>query len=186
MRVGYRSVLAATIAVIALISWGATSARPTVQAGPVDKLVRATACAVYAYHVMEGSNATMAVENDGGWCWIDTYERSYWRTLSTHYVAVTNPPKHGHVLVRDIANQQVRIAYQPEPGFTGQDSFIIHYDTDDSERTFVIAVSKPALTVASAGPSVVAGRTSDSWAYLGAGIGHVNRASVQVATQTKK
>jgi len=149
MRIGYRSVLATTATLVALISWGATSADPTVQADSVDKLARATACATSAYHMMAGENATMTVANDGGWCWTDTYERSYWRTLAAHYVAVTIPPKHGHVLIRDIANQEVRIAYQPEPGFAGQDSFTVHYDTDDSKKTFLVAVSKPSTSQAS-------------------------------------
>jgi hypothetical protein len=92
--------------------------------------------------VTVGEKATMAVENDGGWCWADTYERSNWRTLSAHSVAVTDPSRHGHVLVGDIENQEVRVAYQPEPGFVGQDRFTIHYDTNDSEKTFLITVSK--------------------------------------------
>jgi hypothetical protein len=94
------------------------------------------------YHVAAGENATMTVANDGGWCWADTYQRRNWRTLSAHSVAVTSPSRHGHVLVGDIENQEVRIAYQPEPGFAGRDSFTIRYDTDDSERTFLITVAK--------------------------------------------
>jgi hypothetical protein len=186
MRVGYRSVLAATITTIALISWAGTRVGQAVQTVRVDKLVRATECAVSAYHVMAATNATMSVRNDGGWCWVDTYERSNWRTLSAISVAVTNPPRHGRVLVRDIDNQEIRIAYQPEPGFGGQDSFSIRYESDDSDKGFVVAVSSPAFTVASGAQSVVARTTSDSWAYLGMGGGYVNYASGQVATQTKK
>jgi hypothetical protein len=152
MRIGYRSVLPATVTLMALIAWGATSARPTAQAGSVKQFVQATTCATSAYHVVAGENATMTVKNDGGWCWVDTYERSYWHALTAHGVAVTNPPKHGHVLVHDIANQEVRSAYQPEPGFAGQDSFIIHYDTDEPKKTFLVAVSEPSATQASDRP----------------------------------
>jgi hypothetical protein len=134
--------LAATLTLMALVSWTATSTGETTQAEPMGHLTRAAACATSAYHVMAGENATMAVANDGGWCWADTYERTNWRTLSAHSIAVTNPPNHGHVLVGDVDNQEVRIAYQPEPGFAGQDSFTIHYNTDDSGRMFVITVSK--------------------------------------------
>jgi hypothetical protein len=142
MRIKYQKLLAATFTLTALVSWTATSTGETAQAESMGKLTRATACATSAYHVTAGEDATMAVANDGGWCWADTYERSNWRTLSAHAVTVTNPSKHGHVLVGDIDNQEVRIAYQPEPGFAGQDSFTIHYDTDNSERTFLITVSR--------------------------------------------
>lgn len=128
MRIGYRNVLAATfvltplVFLTALAAWAATSARQTVHAGPADKLTRASACVASAYHVKPGENATIAIGNDGGWCWADTYERSNWHTLSANSIAVTYPSKHGHVLVRDIDNQEVQIAYQPKPGFAGQDS----------------------------------------------------------------
>jgi|HubBroStandDraft_1064217.scaffolds.fasta_scaffold56414_4 hypothetical protein len=189
MRVGYRSVLAATITLTALtgvVSWASTRAGVTVQTDAVDKLVGATACAVSAYHVMAGTNATMSVENDGGWCWVDTYERSTWRTLSASSVTVTHPPRHGRVLVRDIDNQEIRIAYQPEPGFGGQDSFSIRYESDDSDKGFVVAVSKPAVTPTSDGRSVIATRTSDSWAYLGTSGRYLINTSGRVAGQTKK
>ncbi len=148
MRIGYRSVLAATFTLTALVSWGALSARQTVQVESVDKLTRASACAASAYHVTVGENATMAVENDGGWCWADTSERSYWRTLSASSATVTNPPKHGHVLVGDTANQQVRVAYQPNPGFAGTDSFIVHYQANEHEQTYLVTVARSMADVA--------------------------------------
>jgi hypothetical protein len=147
MRIGYRSLFAATLMLTALVWWGATNAGQTVHSDvmktdPVAKLTRATTCTASMYHVTAGENASMAVTNDGGWCWADTYARSNWRTLAATSVAVTHPSRHGHVLVGDIENQEVRVAYRPEPGFAGQDSFTIHYDTDDSENTFLITVSK--------------------------------------------
>jgi hypothetical protein len=189
MRVGYRSVLAATITLTALtgvVSWASTRAGVTVQTDAVDKLVGATACAVSAYHVMAGTNATMSVENDGGWCWVDTYERGNWRTLSAISVAVTRPPRHGRVQVRDIDNQEIRIAYQPESGFHGQDSFSIRYESEDSDKRFVIAVSKPAVTAPSDGRSVIATRTADSWAYLGTSGGYLTKMSGHAERQMTK
>jgi hypothetical protein len=186
MRRRYQIVLAAALALTGVVSWASTRAGVTIQTDPVDKLVSATACAVSAYHVMAGTNATMAVTNDGGWCWADTYERNNWRTLSAISAAVTNPPRHGRVLVRDIDNQEIRIAYRPEPSFGGQDSFTVHYDTDDSERTFIIAVSKPTVIATSDGRGVIPTRTSDSWAYLGRSGGYVTNTSGQAARQTKK
>jgi hypothetical protein len=142
MRIAYRRLLTAAFTLTALGSWAATNVGQTVPGVSVGNLTRATACAASAYHLMAGESATMTVENDGGWCWTDTYDRSNWHTLSANSVAVTNASRHGHVLVRDIENQEVRVAYQPEPGFAGQDSFTIHYDTDGSEKIFLITVFK--------------------------------------------
>jgi hypothetical protein len=142
MRIGYRSLLAATLTLTALISWGALSAHQTVQAESVDTLARASACTTSAYHVMAGANATISVENDGGWCWADIYERSYWQTLSARHTTLTNPPKHGQVLVSDTGNQAVRIAYRPNPGFAGTDSFIVHYNVNDRDQSYLVTVSR--------------------------------------------
>jgi hypothetical protein len=91
--------------------------------------------------VIAGANATISLENDGGWCWADTYERSFWLTLSAHYTTVTNPPKHGQVLVSDTANHAVRIAYRPDPGFAGTDRFIVHYDVNARDQAYLVTVS---------------------------------------------
>ena len=143
MRIGYRSLLAAALTLTALISWGALSAHQTVQAESVDTLTRAGACTTSAYHVMAGANATISVENDGGWCWADIYERSYWATLSAHSTTVTSLPKHGQVLVSDTANHAVRVAYRPDPGFSGTDSFIAHYNVNDRDQAYLVTVSPP-------------------------------------------
>jgi hypothetical protein len=132
----------AAFTLTALGSWAATNVGQTIPRASVGQLTRAAACATSAYHLMAGESATMTVENDGGWCWADTYERRDWHTLSANSVAVTNASRHGRVVVRDIENQEVRVAYQPEPGFAGRDNFTIHYDTDGSEKTFLITVSK--------------------------------------------
>jgi hypothetical protein len=142
MRIAYRRLLMAAFTLTALGSWAATNVGQTIPRYQVGQLTRAAACATSAYHLMAGESATMTVGNDGGWCWADTYERRNWHTLSASSVAVSNASRHGHVVVRDIENQEVRVAYQPEPGFAGRDAFTIHYDTDGSEKTFLITVIK--------------------------------------------
>jgi hypothetical protein len=185
MRIGFRSVLAAAFTLTAVVSWAATNTlqtvntRQTAQADSVDKLTRAGACAASAYHVATGENARLTVENDGGWCWADTHERSYWRTLSANNVAVTNPPKHGHVLVGDIDNQEIRIAYRPDPGFTGTDSFMVHYQVNERDLMYSVTVSsadagggplRPGSVLSSTGspqhPST-AGTARDGWMIAG-------------------
>lgn len=141
MRRGYRNVLVAAFALTGVASWAGTREGQAVQADPVDKLTRATVCVASAYHVAPGDNATMAVKNDGGWCWVDSNERSYWHTFLANSVAVTKPPRHGHVLVGDLADQNVRVAYRPEAGFAGQDSFIVHSRVNERDLTYSVTVS---------------------------------------------
>ena len=148
MRRVYRNVAAVTFVLTTLVSWTATTARQTPQGESVGKLTRATACATSAYHVAPGDNATMTITNDGGWCWADINEGSYWGRFAASYVTVTDPPKHGHVMVGDLANQNVRVAYQPEPGFAGQDSFNVHYRGTNTDLTYSVAVAGPPLVVA--------------------------------------
>jgi hypothetical protein len=76
MPTGVQSVLATAFMPPAMVSSAATSTPQTVQASSVDKLTRASACAASADHVTTGDNVTTSVENDGGWCWQDTHERS--------------------------------------------------------------------------------------------------------------
>ena len=142
MRIAYRRLLIAAFTLTALGSWPATNVGQTFPQDPVGQLTRAAACATSAYHVTAGESATMTVGNDGGWCWVDSYERRNWHTLSANAVVVTDASRHGHVVVRDIENQEVRVAYRPEPGFAGPDNFTIHYDSDGSEKTFLITVFK--------------------------------------------
>lgn len=52
-----------------------------------------------------------------------------------------SPPKHGHVLVSDVADDRIRIAYRPEPDFIGADSFTIHYQIRDQDSTYSVTVT---------------------------------------------
>lgn len=189
MRREFRNVLLVAFALTGMAVWAGTRVGQAVQLSktePAVRLVRAAICVASAYHVMAGTNATMSIQNDGGWCWVDTYERSNWRTLSAISVAVTRPPRHGRVQVRDIDNQEIRIAYQPEPGFGGQDSFSIRYESDDSDKGFVVAVSKPAATAPSDGRTLIATGTADSWAYLGTSAGYLTSMSGHAERQMAK
>ena len=77
MRRGFRNVLLAALALTGVAVWAGTRVGQAVQLSktePADKLVKASVCVASAYHVMPGTNATMSVQNDGGWCWVDTYD----------------------------------------------------------------------------------------------------------------
>lgn len=141
MTPGYLKVLSALV-LTAFCIWTTTRAGLTSQTDPVDKLTGARECVSSAYHVAPADNATITVKNDGGWCWADTDEKTYWHTFSAEYVAVLQPPEHGHVLVGDVANQKVRVAYRPNPGFSGRDSFIVHSQVNQRDLTYLVAVSR--------------------------------------------
>jgi hypothetical protein len=136
------NILAATFAVMLVVSWAATSAGQTES---VDKLTKASECTYQGGHFINGQKLTvqMTVKNDGGWCWSDGYSSpSTGRYLSARDLVVTDPPKHGHAVVGDMPNHYLRIAYQPAPGFSGQDSFTVHYNVTEAEKTIQITVSK--------------------------------------------
>jgi hypothetical protein len=88
----------------------------------------------------------MAMKNDGGWCWGDVHHvvgrKGGGRMLAAYDLVVVSPPTHGHVLVGDVANGRVRVAYQPAPGFVGTDSFVTHFRVADTQLTWLVTVSK--------------------------------------------
>lgn len=66
------------------------------------------------------------MNNDGGWCWI-VYELTFnfvrtWSNLSLH-----EPPQHGSVVLGTL-NGNLRMAYRPNPGFTGSDDFKVEVE----------------------------------------------------------
>lgn len=69
-------------------------------------------------------NGTIAMSNDGGWCWAMMSGRSN-NSPYVPPVSLTTPPTHGRVRI-DRVGVRVRIAYQPEAGFLGSDSFEVY------------------------------------------------------------
>lgn len=143
MRQGHRFLVVGTLAVIVVESW------PTMSTGEtesVDKLTKASECTFHGSQASPGQHVTnqMAVKNDGGWCWSS---EAAWRGNGTYYSAddlvITVPPKHGNVVVGDMANHRIRVAYRPEPGFSGQDSYTFHFKVLEIEHTVIVTVSMP-------------------------------------------
>jgi hypothetical protein len=66
-------------------------------------------------------HGSIIMENDGGWCAI-RYDAYYGTVPITPEMRVIEPPQHGKVVVGSLA-QELRIAYQPAPGFAGTDVF---------------------------------------------------------------
>ena len=67
----------------------------------------------------------IAMGNDGGWCMIRYQLTMPNGGLSAGEMEVTQPPVGGTVMVGTL-DRLLRIAYQPNPGFTGQDAFLVH------------------------------------------------------------
>ena len=77
---------------------------------------------------------TMAVGNDGGWCWVDATFTQF-GTLSLYDRSIPVPAKltlttapHGGEVMLGYAGDGVRIAYRPNPGFSGPDEFHVYAD----------------------------------------------------------
>ena len=86
----------------------------------------------------------MIMKNDGQWCWVNsTYTRNNIH-MSGHDVTLSqsNTPKHGQVLIGDMPNFGVRVAYKPASGFVGTDNFTVHYGIIDCDLTFAVTVSQ--------------------------------------------
>lgn len=62
--------------------------------------------------------------NDGGWCMIRYQLTMPNGGLSAGELEVTQPPMSGTVMVGTL-DRLLRIAYRPNPGFTGQDAFLV-------------------------------------------------------------
>jgi hypothetical protein len=140
---GYPNVRAATFTLAIVLLWPILSKGQTAQ--DVGTLTRAGKCDVQGHAMKNGENATflMVVQNDGGWCW----DNVWWspqkgRYLAARDVTVIDPPKYGHVVIGDRPNYRVRIAYQPESDFTGEDKYTVHYNVAESDVTYSVTISK--------------------------------------------
>jgi hypothetical protein len=145
MNIRFQNRLIVTSMLAALV-WFATGLNQSVSAQATDKLTKASECSVQGsrFHAGGTSSWTMNLKNDGGWCWTNVTYTAGKLKLSADYVTVSkdNPPKHGHIVIRDLSNFSVRIAYQPDPGFVGADSFTMHFGIVESDVTLAVTVSQ--------------------------------------------
>jgi hypothetical protein len=71
----------------------------------------------------------MATANDRGWCWTTVWSGPGGGPHVAAWVAITKMPEHGEITTAKF-DDATRVAYRPQPGYTGLDSFIV-YDHDD-------------------------------------------------------
>ena len=65
----------------------------------------------------------MVLRNDGGWCAI-RYTSSFDTSVDVPALALETPPQHGEVKLGHVGSV-LWIAYRPQPGFAGGDSFVV-------------------------------------------------------------
>ena len=107
----------------------------------VANLARAGHCKSHSSRWYAGQNIAvkMRTSNDG-WCWRDTWAEQHHLYVTARDVTLLSPPHHGRVLIGDVAQRQVRVAYRPDPGFVGTDDFRLHYGIMDTVATYSVQV----------------------------------------------
>jgi hypothetical protein len=99
---------------------------PTV---PVDGLRQSGDCETslpifgYPADLYSPPHGAITMSNDGGWCWIQ-FGQTYLDVRFTPDTTVVQQPEHGRVTVEKMKDR-VSVAYQPSPGFSGADRFVL-------------------------------------------------------------
>jgi hypothetical protein len=86
---------------------------------------------------------TISMANDGGWCWLQLSMISN-NTYVIPGVTVTQPPRHGTMIsggVDTSAGKRLRLAYKPVAGFSGTDSFSVHFQLPSGTLDANVAVT---------------------------------------------
>jgi hypothetical protein len=84
--------------------------------------------------------ATIEMNNDGGWCAI--YSSTFLAITSTTVATplhIGQAPAHGQVMTTKM-QQSTRVAYKPDPGFTGADKFSFVDETFGTVREVDVTV----------------------------------------------
>jgi hypothetical protein len=88
-------------------------------------LTRSAACAVGGEDTTgrpyQTPVATIAMNNDGGWCWMTSSE-TQWGRVYGPFLRVTQEPQNGTLRINTLETG-TRVAYRPNPGFAGTDTF---------------------------------------------------------------
>ena len=69
--------------------------------------------------------STIAMNNDDGWCWFEATATQGSLAIAPT-IRVTRQPAHGQIVISPApVKNKTRIAYKPEPRFTGKDAFTV-------------------------------------------------------------
>ncbi len=155
MATGYRPAMA--IALILSLA-GCETAPPQTPAAELTALRPAAECSAvlppFGRYYYPGENPRFAEyippdgrivqRNDGGWCVI-RYTSSFNASVDVPALGLETPPQHGEVKLGHIG-PVLWIAYRPQPGYSGGDSFVVRQISPQpwDVPVRVIVGSKPA------------------------------------------
>ena len=139
MRISYRELPAAMV----LLATAGACQSPS----EIDKLTISSKCNTPPKQVgtlLPNYHTAMTTNNDGGWCWADVTQTRPAQPLylSSAYVTVSTPPNHGRIKIGAMPDFRIRIAYQPDDGFIGNDSFIVHYGVLNKDLIYKVTVTE--------------------------------------------
>ena len=88
-------------------------------------------------------SATIEMSNDGGWCWFGfaVFLNGPGAGGSPASLQVNNAPAHGQVTITRM-QQSTRVAYKPDSGFTGDDTFSFTDRTTGLVRRVYVSVTE--------------------------------------------
>lgn len=136
MNLGHAGVIG--LAALALAGCDAIP-RPLKEPPPI---ARSSACEVAGENTVGRPahipNATITMNNDGNWCWMNSTES--WRgRVYGPFLAVTRPPQYGTLQI-DVIEGFTRVAYRPNPGFVGTDAFQTRSEETNAEVNYRVSV----------------------------------------------
>ena len=113
------------------------------QSVSVTDLPRAKGCSEKSNFATAGrtqGTTDMTMTNDGGWCWMDlSATQGSLQYLPTYQV--DKAPAHGQVVMGAVG-MKARIAFKPEAGFVGTDTYTLMNTLNHSEREVTITVAR--------------------------------------------
>ena len=87
------------------------------------------------------SPSTITMNNDDGWCWFEA-TATQGSLVFAPTIRVTRQPAHGQIVISPApVKNKTRIAYKPEPRFTGKDAFTVLNVNTNNERQVEVTVT---------------------------------------------
>jgi hypothetical protein len=113
------------------------------QSPSVTELPRAKGCSEKSDFATAGRSigtTDITMTNDGGWCWMDlSATQGSLQYLPTYQV--DKAPAHGQIVMGAVG-MKARIAFKPEAGFVGTDTYTLTNTMSHTERVVTVTVNR--------------------------------------------
>jgi hypothetical protein len=113
------------------------------QSPSVTELPRARGCSSRSVTAIAGQmigTTDMKMINDGGWCWLNlTATNGSLLYLPTY--RVVKAPAHGTIVMGPVGMRD-RVAFKPDAGFIGTDTYSVMNTMTNDERDVTVTVSR--------------------------------------------